>query len=756
VVTADFISKFKRGISQYCVKKNLEQASIPEKYVKSLVHQNIKFDCMEQDSVSNAQSYVISVKSDAAFHHATSKCRDRSRIAADLSKRVKEGVGSRLAIGIPLAGFFGGFIVGLIVILFSQNELYHTIIAEIILTGVLTGVTITTITEHIRGFNFNVLIELFIATTIVVLILVCLTTVIALVENLIGAIAGATVGACCRAVTAGVISGAASICITNSENHIAYVDTLILSVASVLFLNQVLFGKYILIALLSIIAATAGAVVGAAIHARSIGYVIKASNEDISNMVVVNSIGTAFGAFIGASMGALTGIAIISGAIIGSIVGAIISEADINSAVLVETCIAIEPYSISSRTIARFIRIALKILGPVASIINRIIGFITSRRSRTAVFGVVGSIIGAVIGAYTEFIGGACAGVIIAEYTSGMLSIISINYRKNFESDSDTEPNSETDPMSASGKDINTNIITKFHKSFSSPIYRRIGIISKSIREANEIAVPLILPGIIDTMILSTVCALTSSYFTTSALIGKFGPYVSHFFGNVIALSEVITGNTNIAISGFSGGLLGGIAVGIYIYYIAPNDLCLTEFEVCALGVIGTIFGFITARVDETIGNALLIPIGGAALGAFSGLLGGALLVIVKVPMEILIKSAVTKFGGMVVTVTAVIGGFIGGILGGYLSFGAIFTGLLGITFSVTSIVFLTATISVRQTRDICIPLKDIIVLFGEAIRSKSDQGNAANNSRVQYKIKCQILRKGNVEIDKHHVQSCM
>ena len=68
-----------------------------------------------------------------------------------MSKQVKEGftiVSSRLATGIPFAGFFYGLLAGLIVILFSQDGLYSTI-AEIILAGVLAGVITIAVIDHI-------------------------------------------------------------------------------------------------------------------------------------------------------------------------------------------------------------------------------------------------------------------------------------------------------------------------------------------------------------------------------------------------------------------------------------------------------------------------------------------------------------------------------------------------------------------------------------------------------------------------------
>jgi hypothetical protein len=609
-----------------------------------------------------------------------------------MSKQAKEGVTtirSRLATGIPFAVFFNGSIAGLIAILLTQDGLYHTI-ANIILAGVLTGVvTISVIIDNIRDLKFNDC-ALFFVMTIAVLMLVCPPIVIiAIVQNLTSAIAGATFGYYGRAVTVGIISGAA-VTIFDKRSRVASTllrvavnYTNILLIASVLF--QVIFGIYNFV---SILAATAGAYVGAAVYARITGRVLRASNQEISNMVTVDSTVTAFGAFIGASIGALTVIAIISGAIIGGIVGAfLLSEADIVSAVfnLVETFIPTEPYSISIRLIALPIRAALRILGPAANMINEII-----TPKRPAVIGVFGVVIGAVIGAYAGVIGGACTGVMIAGYTAGKFSIISIYYRKNLENQSD----SETDKTSAPGGDIKSDIITKIKSCFSA-VCRQVGIILKSINEADDIAVPLILPGIINTMILSTVCAWASRYFITSALIGTFGPYISYFIENVIALSEAITGNVNIASSGVTGGLIGTIIVGIYYTDTeAAND----EFEVYALGAIGAITGFITARVDEAIGNALLtnvgIPIGGAALGAFSGLLGGALMVIAKVPME-----SVTKVGGLVVTITAMTGGFIGGIIGGYFSFSATFTGLFGIAFSVTSTVILIAVTIIRQRR---------------------------------------------------------
>jgi hypothetical protein len=694
---ADFASKLKRGISQYCVKENLEQATIPDKDIMNLVDQNINIDGMEQDSVSNSEFYVVSVKSDAAFHHTI---RDRSTLTADLTyNQVKEGVttiSSRLATAIPFAGFF---IAGLIATFFTQDGLYRTI-AEIILAGVLIGVIIISDFYFYNNIIYALIFQQLFFITIAVLMLVCSPIVIiALVENLTlpSVIAEATVGDYGqRAVTVmvGVISGAAvtilfdtrvaTTCVRMAVNY-----THFLLITSVIF--QVIFGIHIFI---SIMATTAGAYVGAAIFVGIIGSVLRASSK--GDMVTTVSKAIAFGAFIGASIGALMGT--VSGALIGSIVGAIIiSESDIITAVLVKICIPIEPYSISIRLVALPIRAVLKILGPIANI-----GFITSRRN--TVFRVVGAIIGAAIGAHTGVIGGACIGITISGFAVGTLTGGAILI---FESG--------------------------FHQQVVAPTLKSIGTFV-------DVAVLFIFAGIVSVVVLSTVCALASSYFITSAIMGKFGPYVSYFIGNIIALSEAITGD--LASSGFTGGLLGGIAVGIYRTK-AANNLHVTEFEVYALGAIGAITGFITTRVDEAIGDAPLkitagTPFGDAALGAFSGLFGGALLVIVKVPMETLTETAITKVGGLIVTITAVIGGVIGGILGGYFSISVVFAGLLGIAFSVISMVILTAVITVRQTRNIRIPLKDIIVLFGEAIRSKSDKGNAVNNNRVQYKIKCQ------------------
>jgi hypothetical protein len=719
VFIADFKRKLKGGINQYCVKENLKQASIPEKDIKNLVHQNIQFHCKEPDSVSNAQSYVISVKSDATFHHATSRFRDRSTLTADLSKQVKEGVAaisSRLATGIPFAGFFYGLIAGLIAILFTdQDGLYRTI-AEIILAGVLAAVIIITILDHIR--DINVLIKFFrqlFLVTITVLILVCPPIVIiALVENFTSVIAGATVGYYGRAVMVGVISGAA-ITILFDEG-VAHTPVMVAENYTyiLLILFQGIFGISVLIA---IMAATAGAYVGAAIYIGIIACVLRASGEDISDMVRTVSKAIAFGAFIGASVGALTGI--VSGAIIGSIVGAIISETDIINAELLEIFICIEPYSISIRLITRPIRAVLKILGPIVNIIKGIIGLITSRR--TAVFRVLGAVIGTVVGAYAGVIGGACIGVIIAGFIAGLFIIGSYCTNKL--------------EIAIGGAFLAFgSLFSGFRQQVAIPILKDIGVVV-------DIAVLFIFAGILSAVVLSIVCTLASSYFITSALIGKFGPYLSYLIGNAVALSRAITGDFNIASSGFTGGLVGGIIVGIYRTK-AANNLRVTELDAYALGAIGAFTGYIITRVDEAIGNALMInvgiPVGGAALGAFSGLLGGALLVIVKVPMKMLTETAVTKFGGLVATITAVFGGFIGGILGGYFSSSIIFVGLLGIAFSVTSMVLLTAVFTVRQTRDIRIPLKDIIALFGEAIQSKSDKGNAANNNRIHYKIKCE------------------
>ena len=719
---ADLASKLKGGISQYCVKENIKQASIPEKDIKDLVNQNINFDCMEQDSVSDALSYVISIKSDATFHHATTtcsyRCKDRSTFKADMSKRVKEGVSNRLATGIPFAGFFYGLLAGLIAILFTQDGLYHTV-AEIILAGVLAGVITITVIDHIRDINdinIMLLFQHFFFITIVFLMLVCPPIVIiALVENLTSASAGATVGDYGRAAAVGLISGAAIAIfdtkVARTLVRVAVNYTYILLIASILF--QAIFGIYILI---SILAATAGAYIGAAICIGIIGCVLGGSSEDINDMVRTVSKAIAFGAFIGASIGALTGI--VSGAIIGSIVGAIISESDSVNAGLLEIFTHIEPYSISIRLITRPIRAVLKILGPIANIIKVIVGFITSRR--TTVFRVVGAATGAIVGGYAGVIGGACIGVIIAGFTAGLFSIGSYFIEKL-----------GIVPIAIGGAILTFgSLVSEFRQHIVIPVLKDIGTVV-------DIAVLFIFAGIVSAVILSTICALASSYFITSALIGTFGPYVSHFIGNVIVLSETITGDLNIASSGFTGGLLGGIIIGIYRTK-AANNQHITEYEIYALGAIGAITGFITTRIDEVVGNALLtnvgIPVGGAALGAFAGLLGGSLLVIVKVPMEMLTKTAATKVGGLIVTITTVIGGFIGGIIGGYFSFSAIFAGLLGIAFSATSVVILTVIVFIRQKRDIHIPLNDIIKMFGVAIQRKR---NAANNNWVQYKIKC-------------------
>ena len=484
-----------------------------------------------------------------------------------MSEQVKEGftiVSSRLANGIPFAGFFNGFIAGLTVILFSQDGLYSTI-AEIILAGVLTGIVTISVIDHIRNINDIVLFRLFFFITIAVLMLVCSSIlIIVLVENLINATAGAIVGAYGRAVMVGVISGATVtiICDTTVATTLVRVAenyTHILLIASVLF--QGLFGIYNII---SIIAATAGAFLGAALCACIIELCI--SEDDISDhdMVIVVCSAAAFGASIGASIGALTGI--VSGAIIGSFVGATISETDSINAGLLKLLIPTEPYcnSISIRLITLSMRAALKILGLTANIINKII---TSKRR--AVFRVVGAIIGAAIGAYAGVIGGACIGVIIVGFTIGIFFMGGALF---------LEP-----------------IFSPFHRQ------RQVVPVSKLI----DIVVLFIFASIIGIVILSTVCTWASSYFITSTLMGTFGPYVSYFIGNVIALRETITGNANIASSGFNGGLIGGIIAGIYRTK-AANDLRDNEFEVYALGAIGAITGCITARLDEAIGNALL------------------------------------------------------------------------------------------------------------------------------------------------------
>jgi hypothetical protein len=589
-----------------------------------------------------------------------------SRLIPDISKLVKEGVTSWLASGTcaPFAGLCCGLIAGLIAVLFTQDGLYRTI-AEIILVGVLSGVVTITIFDHIQDIN-NDIVLLFRLFSVAFLILVCpliLLVIIVLVEN--RTLSSAIMGDYGSAVMVGVISGAAVtiLCDTTVATTVVRVAedyTHILLIASVIF--QGLFGIY---NILSIMATT----VGAAIYIGIIGRVLGSSSELINkDMIRTVSTTTAFGAFIGASIGAHTGIAIISGAIIGSIIaGAIISEADPDShsipGELLNVLDLIEPHSKSIEVIGLFIWAAVIILGPIATIIiNGIkIGFefitiITSTSKRTAVFRIIGGIIGAAIGAHAGVIGGACIGVIVTGLTIGALTGGAIIIKSL---------------LSESG----------FHQQIDASTLKSIGAVV-------DITVLFFFAGIVSTVILSRV-----SYFIISALIGS---HISFFIGNI---SEAITGDLNIASSGITGGLIGGIAVGIY----RTKDLVhFNEFEIiCALGAIGVITGFITTRVDEAIGNALLtkvgIPVGGIALGAFSGLLGGAFIVIfifnLKVP-------------------NSVIGGFIGGVIGGYFLFSVIFTGLLGIAFSLTSMVLLTAVIIVRQITDICIPLNDIITNF--------------------------------------------
>ena len=580
----------------------------------------------------------------------------RPSITTD-STVIKEGftiVSSRLATGIPLPGFFNGFIAGLIVILFSQDGLYSTI-AKIILAGFLTGIITISI---IRDTNDILPFQFFFFITLVVLMLVCPSILItALVENLTNAIAGATIGACGRAVMAGFTSGAtvtiiillcditvATTLVRVAENYIH-----ILLIASVLF--QGLFGIY---NSLLILATTAIAYVGATMYIGMIGRTLGGSSEAIiNNMVKTVSTTIAFGAFVGASIGTFTGIAIISGAIIGSMVGAIISEndelmistsIDTDESLLLDSLILIEPHSKSIKLLGLIILTAHIILRPIANItINRINigpgpGFILCRR--TTVFRVVGAIIGAAIGACAGVIGGAFIGVIITGFTIGTLTgggiIIFESLLSGFRQ---LEELSQSDDSTL----------------------KRIGAVI-------DTTVLFIFVGIIIIMIVTRV-----SYFIISALIG---PY---FSGIVIALCEAITGNFNIASSGITSGFLSGIIVGIYMHHTEAAN----EFEVCALGAIGAVTGFITVRVDdhEAIANALVTNFGGAALGAFSGLLGGALIVIAKVLVEMLIKTAGTKVGGLVVAITTLIGGLIGSIIG------ATFIGLLGIAFSAISIV---------------------------------------------------------------------
>ena len=710
---ADFTSKLKRGISQYCRRENLEQVSIPKKDVKNLVDQHVNFDHMEQDSVSNKQSYVISVKSDATFHHATCRSQDRSK--ADTAEQAREGITTirqRLATGIPFVGFFYGFLAALVAIFCAQEEFYHTI-AEIILAGVLTGVVTVAIIDHIRDLHILLFQH---ASLIIVAVLMMVyppIIIVALVENCTGAIAGATAGDCGRAATVGIITGAiiaafdmrvAKTLVKVAENY-----TYILLIVSVLL--QGIFGIYILI---SIVAATAGAYVGAAIYISVIGCVIGASGNAISDMVRVVSKVIAIGAFIGASIGALTGV--VSGAIIGAVVGAIIS--DMGNVDLLEIFGRIEPYSISVRVITIPIRAVLKILGPIANATTTVIGFITSRR--TAVFRVIGAIIGGFTGAFAGVIGGACVGVIIAGFTAGLFSICYYCIK---------------------GLGVGTTLIGGAVLAIGSffPEFRQKVVVPviKDIGRVVDIAVLFILASTVSAVVLSIICTLAGSYFITSALIGTFGPYVSNSIGNVTAFSEAITGDFNIASSGFTGGLVGAIIAGIYRINV-HNDL--TEFEAYALGAVGAVTGFIVARVDKAIGDTLLrivwIPIGGAALGAISGFIGGVLLIIAKVVMSILADIAAANIGDKVATITAVIGGFVGGIIGGYFTSSVILAGLIGIAFSTTSVaIFIAIICTIKQyhiQRGIHIPLNDIITNFGEVI---TDQGGASDKNWVQYKI---------------------
>ena len=145
---------------------------------------------MECDSVSNTQSYVVSVKPDAVFQHASTACRSRDSASLtagidNMFKQVKEGVTAikhRLATGIYFVSFFAGIFAGLTAMLVTQDDGLYRTIANIILAGVLTGVV--AIIDRIQNLNM-LLFQHFFVTVIAVLMLICPPiAIIALAENL--------------------------------------------------------------------------------------------------------------------------------------------------------------------------------------------------------------------------------------------------------------------------------------------------------------------------------------------------------------------------------------------------------------------------------------------------------------------------------------------------------------------------------------------------------------------------------------------
>lgn len=517
-------------------------------------------------------------------------------------EQVMEGlvtVRHKLATGIPFIGFSAGFFVGLMTTFFAKEWLNGSV--TIICIGVLAGVLTSTGTAVIRD-SLVITDMLYVVVGIAFLLVIPPVAVITHVEILIGAKAGAAIGDYVRAAMVGIITGSIVVGCGTQVDGYANIEFLIFA----LVLHLGVIG---VVATVSILTATLGAVVGAAIHVYLVAkLIIRAPDEDI-NTVIIKAI--AIGAYIGATIGAL---GTVNGLLIGAIMGAIITAKieDITNEEVLKIFGDIEHHSIVVRAVAGAIRVIAIIFEPIV-IVTKVAAGIIKPDKQSIVFGIViGAITGGGTGAFAGVIGGAFVGVTVAEFLVGYYYCM---YSLNIIVMGEIVLKIGTFLRGIINKDDHNHV----------PRIRDIGT-------ATDKVVLLMFVGSLCATLLSVVGAFISDYFLTSAYYLRiFGPAISR----AIKLMVAFTCHFNtLGSSGLAGGLLGGTLARIYRNKIDGTQAVLEAKAYTHAAAVGAVAGTFFAHVDEIIGDALWIAILGAALGAISGTVGGFITVFVKVSIK--------------------------------------------------------------------------------------------------------------------------
>ena len=370
---------------------------------------------------------------------------------------------------------------------------------------------------------------------------------------------------------------------------------------------------------------------------------------------------TFIGATIGATIGAL---GMINGAITGTVIAVFV--ADTGGIDRLEFVESICPHSYAAGVILGAFRVAVRILRPVA---NVMIVITPIKSAHVASIIIIGATFGAVTGAFRGVTGGASTGVISA----GLFMM--------------------GDLVCLIGAQVYT---LSFHHT---------GTIGRDVGTAVDKTCCLILAGISIAALSSVVGAYTSDYFITSAFNGTLGSltYIHWFTGYVGALLEI----SSLALN---GGAIGMI-IGLRFYNTKPVG-SRALFGYTAIGIVsGAII--VEGIMGFTFWQTVWMPIVGATLGSISGFIAGFLLVFADSFAMGILQGANRTNEGIKATIIAMSGGFAGSFIGSYFLSSVIFAGLIGITFSVTSVMII---FGIANSLRIHVLLNNIIANFEEVV----------------------------------------